>query len=169
MEYKVGSLLFSKSGSLFRVIFVGTDSMQAIEYNSVSTEFDPKTYTLIKDQWYRWKNDGTGEKISFTSMGTIAPNKIPQSVHSFTQLETASSVIIKGTAYKIVEETSMTVPGKWSGQKIINLSSGKKPAMIALELLERKSHFDKAANCEFLVDGNISKLNESDLVIITEV
>jgi hypothetical protein len=168
MEYKVGSLLFSK-GSLYRVIFVGTDSMQAIEYNSTSNEFEGKTYTLIKDQWYRWKNDGTGEKISFTSMGTIAPNKIPQPVHSFNQLETASSLIIKGTAYKIVEDTSLTVPGKWAGQRIFNLSSGKKPAMVALEALERKSIFDKAANCEFLLDGNISRLSEADIILITEV
>lgn len=168
MEFKVGNLLYNaKGGSLFRVVAVGTDSMHLIEYNRDITEFDPKCYSLIKEEWYRWKNDGTGEKITFSSMGLIAPNKIPQSVHTFKQLEGASSLIIKGASFKVVSDNTLVPPEKWQGHQIFYLM-GKKPAMLSLETLERKSMMDRAANCEFFIDGNITRLSETDIVIIME-
>jgi hypothetical protein len=164
--FKIGQLLISKS-SILRVIGSGNDFIIVIEYSQGSTN-EPKYLSCYKDVWYQWKN-GVGEKITFTKINTItSPTKIPQQVLNFSQLENEQSFIIKGTPYKVVDKNALSVPDKWAGQRVLYLTGFKKDAMLSLETLERKSHFDKHANCELLVDNNITRLSESDIWVIGE-
>lgn len=167
MDFKIGQLLMTKH-SILRVIGAGQDFIIVIEYTSHGTTNEPKYLSLYKDIWYQWKN-GVGEKITFNKINTItSPTKIPQQVNNFNQLENEQSFIIKGTPYKVVDKNALSVPDKWAGQRVIYLTGFKKDALLSLEQLERKSHFDKGANCEFLVDNNITRLAESDIWVISE-
>lgn len=164
-EFQVGQLLFNRNGeTLCRVISTTETSLTIIEYTE--NPLDPQIISFVEGGYYKWVA-GAGEKIDLKAVGKIAPNKIPQRVFTFNQLDKATTFIIKGVAYKLVDENSLTVPEKWAGRKLFHLS-GKKDALLALEMLERKSLMDRASNCEMMVDGNITRLKETDVWLIVQ-
>lgn len=114
-DFQVGQLLFNRVGeTLCRVISTGENSLTVIEYSNTVSE--PQIFSSIEGTYYKWVG-GTGEKVDLKSVGKIAPNKIPQHVFSFSQLDGVTTFIIKGVAYKLVETNSQTVPERWAGQK----------------------------------------------------
>jgi len=164
-EFQVGQLLFNQTGqTLCRVISTGENSLTVIEYSQEVSE--PLIFSLVEGLYYKWIG-GAGEKVALKNVGKIAPNKIPQHVISFSQLDGATTFIIKGVAYKLAETNSLTVPENWAGRKIFYLV-GKKDALLGLVILERKSLMDKHSNCDMSVDGAIVRLKETDVWLIVQ-
>jgi hypothetical protein len=158
----VGQLLTS-GNNIYRIISMNENSLTVIEYTNTENII---FISQINGKYYKWVN-GLGVKLSLTPGISIHPDKKPQKIYSFLSLLTHDMFIIKGVLYNKVELNSLTIPTKWISDGTVVHLRGKKDALLMIVNLKRKTFMDKSSECEFMLDGTITTLKESDVWIFT--